>query len=544
MNPESCAPKPSPERTALHNAAAWWLLAGVLAFALAVRIAIGVHFDGLDDVGYLEAADRVASGRGTSGLGSLFHLRVGMAYPLGWLLQADWLRPDQFRLLTLAAELVTIVCLFAAGRRTLGARVGVIAAALYAIYPLAIAQASRFDPVPFQVASVSLALFFLTHAGGTRRRAIGAGMLGGVALGLGYLVKEDVALVVPALAIAAFTLRVAPRAAAVSMCAGAALVFGIESIGYWISHGSFWYRLHGTSGAGTSTVALRIGAIWDGLSYPRSLFVMPHQVGLFWWFAIPAVVAAFRSSQPWLKTFAWAFLIVGAYLQFGTNSISSYLPLPRTPRYTAIVTPFLMLLIAAWLSHLAISRRTLALGLATALVLTSIPCVAWATISGSERRRNTIAAIPVLRELAMHGERPVIYTDFYSARSLRMLLGDGYDVRTLFHADFDTNQTKMRGDVDTLDNVYVLLDDQSAKIYTSTYQMTLPAALTKRPADWQAVWTHDAYPTGTVSRSLLDALRALNARAPRNFVTRRVETNLSDMLDAGTATLYYAGAGN
>ena len=67
------------------NAAAWWLLAGVLAFALAVRIAIGVHFDGLDDVGYLEAADRVASGRGTSGLGSLFHLRVGMAYPLGWL---------------------------------------------------------------------------------------------------------------------------------------------------------------------------------------------------------------------------------------------------------------------------------------------------------------------------------------------------------------------------------------------------------------------------------------------------------------------------
>lgn len=313
MNRESCAPSTSPGHTGPPKAATVPLLLGIIVmFGFAVRLAVGVQFDGLDDLGYLEAAHRVAQGRGTAGLGTLFHLRVGMAYPLGWLLRTDWLQPDDFRLLTLAAELISTLCLFAVARRTLNARAGLLAAFLYSIYPLAIAQASRFDPVPFQVASVSLCLLFLTHAGGNRVRTIGAGMLAGVALGLGYLVKEDVALVVPALAVILLALRAAPRASVFGLCAGAALVFGIESLSYWWNEGSLLYRLQRTSGAGTSTLALRIGAIWDAFSYPRSLFAMPYQVGLFWWCGVPALVTAVRSPNRWLRVFAWAFLAVGA----------------------------------------------------------------------------------------------------------------------------------------------------------------------------------------------------------------------------------------
>ena len=53
---------------------------------------------------------RSASARGGSleGMFPLFRTRVGMAYPLGWLLQAGWLVPAQFWILTVAAECVTL----------------------------------------------------------------------------------------------------------------------------------------------------------------------------------------------------------------------------------------------------------------------------------------------------------------------------------------------------------------------------------------------------------------------------------------------------
>ena len=540
MNRESSVLSASPNRIAPRSGAAAMILLGVIVgFALAVRVSLGVHYDGLDDMGYLDAARRIAQGMGTAGLGALFELRVGMAYPMGWLLRAGWVQPEDFRWLTLAAEMISLLCLFAVGRRTLGERAGFIAACLYAIYPLAIAQASRFDPVPFQVASVSVCLLFLTHAEGSRVRTIASGVLAGVALGLGYLVKEDVALVVPALALIVFLLRAAPRATAVSMCAGAAIVFGVESLAYWWREGMLLYRLRGTSGAGASVAGVQMGAIWDSLSYARTLLGMPYQVGLFWWVAIPAAVAAFRSPSRWLRVFVCTFIAVGAYLQFGSNSLTSYLPLPRTPRYTAIVTPFLILVLAGWLSALASTRRGLALWLAGLLFITAIPCVAYAAISGSERRRNTMAVVPVIRELRLHSAKPVIYTDYYSARSLTLLLDSRYGVRPLFHADYAAARTKMLAPLESLGGGYVLVDRQSSKIYTSTYEYSLPTEIDHPPASWRPIWTSEAYSPDDLDRQLVDQLRRVNARLPDNVMSRRVERNLADMVDGGTATLYY-----
>ena len=56
--------------------------------ALALRASLAPQFDGLDDLGYLEAAQRVSQGRPLDDMFPLFRTRIGMAYPLGWLLQA------------------------------------------------------------------------------------------------------------------------------------------------------------------------------------------------------------------------------------------------------------------------------------------------------------------------------------------------------------------------------------------------------------------------------------------------------------------------
>ena len=129
--------------------------------ALALRTSLAPQFDGLDDLGYLEAAQRVSQGRPLDGMFPLFRTRVGMAYPLGWLLQAGWLGPAQFWILTVAAECVTLVSLFVAGWLLAGsASAGLAAVSLYAIYPLAVQQAVMFYPTAFQVAAIAAAVAF------------------------------------------------------------------------------------------------------------------------------------------------------------------------------------------------------------------------------------------------------------------------------------------------------------------------------------------------------------------------------------------------
>src|SRR5829696_3106131 len=71
---------------------------GILA--VSIRIAFGPQLDLLDDAGYLEAARRVSDGQSLDNLFPLFRLRVGMAYPLGWLLSSGIVEPTQFWLLT------------------------------------------------------------------------------------------------------------------------------------------------------------------------------------------------------------------------------------------------------------------------------------------------------------------------------------------------------------------------------------------------------------------------------------------------------------
>jgi hypothetical protein len=124
----------------------------------------------------------------------------------------------------------------------------------------------------------------------------------------------------------------------VATCAGAALIFAAECAGYWITTGHPLFRLAATSGLGAPNQnQLQMSEIWRWDAFLRSLFLIPVQVGLLWWFAVPALVMAYRRSDARLKWVATVAVLLAAYLQFGSGSFTSYSPLPKTPRYTAVV---------------------------------------------------------------------------------------------------------------------------------------------------------------------------------------------------------------
>lgn len=505
--------------------------------ALALRLAFAPQFDGIDDAGYLDAARRVAEGRSLDTVFPLFRTRVGMAYPLGALLGAGWLAPSQFWVLTVAADLITVFALVAAGWLLTGrAAAGLCAAAVYAIYPLAVQQSAMYYPTAFQVASITVAVACLAVAARRHGRSrLGWGFAAGLALGAGYLFKEDVAIVVPAIVVASLVARV-PRISTVMMtCAGAALIFAIECGTYWWTTGDPLFRLSATSGLGAPVSnQLAIAEIWRWDAFVRSLLLLPAHVGIIWWMAIVALWFAWRHrrAEPGLAFIAAVFVAVMAYLQFGSGSLTTYSPLPKTPRYTALATPALMLITGAWLAALYQSRRWVGALAATAVVAAALPSLVYLHISSSERMRNTLAVLPALESI----DDATLYTDYYSARVLR-LLAPGRDVRVWYHASFDAGTMQLVSDPEP--GSYVLFDRQSAKVYTSSYRLQLPATVADHPASWSPVWTHRAYPDGAWSRRLLEALDRMAAWLPSgNPLSSRISRNVGEMIHGDRATLY------
>jgi len=511
--------------------------AAIAVIAVAVRVLFAPQLDILDDAGYLEAARRVSSGQSLDTLFPLFRLRVGMAYPLGWLMSAGLVEPMQFWFLTIGADLLALVALAAAAWIFAGtAEAALCTAGLYAIYPLAIQQSAMYYPTSFQVASiaVSCALIALAERSAGSRRwscAFGAGL----SLGIGYLFKEDVAIVVPAMVLASLVARVPRIPTMAAVCAGAAVVFGGECVAYWLTTGHPLFRLTATSGLGAPVGSdLQIAEIWRWNAYLRSLLLLPVQVGILWWLAIPAAWTAWRSRRraPGIAFAAVLFVIVMLYLQFGSGSLGSYSPLPKTPRYTALATPLLMLTVGAWLAGLFHTTRRLAIAIAIAVMICAVPCVMYLQASAGERTRNTIAAARALGSLGPG----TLYTDYYTARVLRIVSPDR-DIRVWYHAKFDENRMVVLAPPQP--GAYALLDRQAAKVYSSSYQLPLPPAVVDVPAGAAIVWTHQAYPPGTLTRRLLEMIRGTMTELPGdNAVRSRVDRAITDMIDGDDAVLY------
>ena len=498
-----------------------------------LRIGLAPEVSGIDDVGYLEAAQRVSDGRSLDNLYPLFQFRVGMAYPFGWALGHSLLRPDQFWILTTAADAISLCALFVAGTLLIGRRAGLLAAFLYGQYPLAVQNATLYMPNAMQVAAVSAAVALVAIAR-RQRSPWHSGMLSllsGVVIGLGYLVKEDVAIIVPVIAIAALSTSMLRRSLVIGVCAGAAVVFALECLAYWYFTGEPFRRL---SVALPATTGLQIEEIWSMGAYLRTLWLLPVQVGLFWWWAIPAAWVALRSEDRRVRFLGIALVIVFCYLQFGSGSIRQYMPLPKTPRYTAIATPFLILVLASFLSGLFNTRNTQAWIAIAVLTVASVPCIFLMSIEASERMRNTLAAIPVLRE----ARPPRLYTDYYSARLLTLLLPRGTDVIAWYHADFNARVMQVRANPELDAGAYVLFDRQASKIYTSSYEMPLPAAIEHLPTRWRRVWLHHAYGEDSVPRHVLGAIGAAAETLPRVPLASRISRNVHDMLDGDEAALY------
>jgi hypothetical protein len=420
-------------------------------FAFLLRVACFTGLTGADDLHYSRYAQLIAGGDFTP-RATHWATRYGLLLPVALVYSVAGVSEWTTVAVPLVASSMAVVLLALIGFRLFGARVALVAAVLQATFPIELRYGSILVPEALLTCLVLFAV--LAYVRTIERPTTAAGACCGFLVGIAYLAKESAIFIAPALALDAALRRQWRRAIGIAIGAFAVLV--LEQASYFVSTGDVLFRLHamalhnqGLSGDEafreelldgidpSDRVTTQIGDAEPGsaektaaessaseahhvavdvttghyrderwlarrllVSYPRRMLIPHRDFGFH--SLLTLIVAAVAVLHFWRDRRVWLMLLLSSvpwmYVNFGSTSLSSYIPLPVLVRYIAFVYPPLFLLVSLAVADVATrsawSRRLVIAGVA-ALSISGI--VTGLSIRASDYRTNHVA---VLREIA------------------------------------------------------------------------------------------------------------------------------------------------
>jgi len=380
----------------MNSLALHWPLPALLVLAGALRVLFFTGLLGSDDTAYAENAIAMLDGSFRPAE-DMTTMRIALDAVAAVSFAVLGVSELSLGAPALGASLLTLAVVYTIASLLSGRLAAIIAGTLYVLSPLNILSSSALLPeVPMGLCvALAILLFLLGLRAAPIRAAVPLALLSGVAVGLGYLVKEPAALVIGAFALAGLV-RIASgdRAGwlyALPIC-GFALVFAIETAAHFAATGEFLHRFraiaqHQAVVGLRSEQERRLQSFW---LYPRNMFFVLNQVGLLFYLLIGvgAVASVRRWRTPLLLVF-W-LVIPFLYLEFGSTSLTSYNALPKQPRYLeALTAPAVILLgiwLAEWFRSPGVLARRAAYGFLGLYALTS---PVFTTISFVDRQATT-----------------------------------------------------------------------------------------------------------------------------------------------------------
>lgn len=353
------------------------MLLGILLLAAALRLWCfnGLHWD--DDPDYVCRAHQVLNGqqyifRDNNGF------RIGTYYPAALSYLLFGVSDISAGAYALTVSLLGVAAVFSLGKLLFGVRAGLVGALLLAVYPLDVELASRLMPDGLLAGFSLFSVYFLLR-GDLRNRASRSSALQGwwcyalSGLLLGWCTLVNMSAVVIVLFVAVYLPLSLPlfweklRAAGLPrslftiwlgrcaiLAAGFAVVAILEGWAYCRVTGDFLFKYHNT----LSHYAESHGFCTDPGLYPRIMFhlgndMRPRFQGLadsyYGFYYLVALVAVVLGLMRWSAhrgiVICW-LLTVCCYLQWGSMSLTEYIPLHRLPRHLSLATPPMILSLA------------------------------------------------------------------------------------------------------------------------------------------------------------------------------------------------------
>jgi len=415
----------------------------LLAFLIRAVFFYGLFFD--DDQNYVFRAYQLLHHHALPLYGNN-GLRVGTYAPAALAYWLFGINSVSIALFPLALSLLSVAAVYRLGLLLFDRTAAVFAAVLLAFFPLDAELATRLLPDPL-LSAVSLLTFYallradFENIGQTQIRRkfsyFGAGLL------LGYLPMINMSsfplllffgvyLLGRAVAVVAKARRTGcPWARqmiwpALLVIAGFAVFAAGEGFIYWRDTGDFLHKYRATLSHYNIENVFRPNL----RTYPDNMFLLTsHTFSFsrwkqvpygFFYFALTAFLAPglWKWRRRYLPIGAW-FLITFGYLQFGSMSFTEYHPLHRMPRHLEMVTPPMILLLAAGLAALAKRRFGKWLSYTTVLFLV---VTSWVILADDHQKADD-ALMPqkAIREFVVR-EKPARVYAYYSTFSYQRFL--------------------------------------------------------------------------------------------------------------------------
>jgi 4-amino-4-deoxy-L-arabinose transferase-like glycosyltransferase len=339
------------------RASRWALFAAIALFALILRLACLTGLAGSDDLGYSKYARAMAAGTYNAMLDAeprRHHgLRFSVIAPVAVIYEAFGVSEWTTILFPLLASTLSIVALAEVGRLMFGMRVGVIAALLYATFPIQLMMGSTLLPEPIAGFYALLGIICYLHA---RQRGGAWWIAAGVLMGVAYLAKESALFIGGAFLLHAVWER-QWRGALLFAC-GVAAIGVAEHAYYFFWKGDLLYRPNSTRLYKVPEVQSFFTPTQRNLTYrlfskyPEMMLVPSVKFGLHSLVCLIGAAAAFRfrPRAGYAMLLLWA-VVPWLYLNFGTWSLNVYAPLPTDERYIECTYPPLILLTATVFSR-------------------------------------------------------------------------------------------------------------------------------------------------------------------------------------------------
>jgi len=367
----------------------WVLL--LCLFSLIIR---AICFTGLiasDDLGYYHFARLISRNLYAPELDH-YAIRYGLTIPVAMVYRVFGTTEWTTELVPYLASAASVLVLVVIGRRLFGFRVGMIAGLLLATFPLSIRYASILVPEPVAEMYILIAIALYLYAQG--QYSLVFAIASGFFLALAYLTKEWSLFVVPAVLIDAVAER--RWRVCVGVAAGAIAIAVIEHGYYFASTGDLLFRSHALAQATRDPYAIEesknlLHRLFT--HYPRMMLVPGRDFGLHSFFTLALVPVAFFSVR-WRRLrlpTLWA-LLPFLYMNFGSMSLSHYMPVFSQPRYLEIIYPPLFVMAGAVIERSAAREWRSVWWVAVPLVAV-IGCYCAVLTKGTGWRTADVAAI-------------------------------------------------------------------------------------------------------------------------------------------------------
>ena len=431
-----------------------YALLSILLLALVMDLTFYTGFYASDDLKHIRGAVQLAeSGRMTAI--NTATIRVVLLAPLALVVKVT-----DHNLFAMSAffalfHLLVILATYYVGRRAHDSAVGVLAAGLVAVCPLAVYNATLILPdhavtalVLSSIGILLLARQRMCETPPATRSACALSAAAGVVFGLAFGAKITAIIVIPVFgALILSQLRRAPSGSVLKMAiwfaAGTLVAAAFLWLVFYMMTGLYSPFQNSYFSGAIDTFPERVAAkgyptFSDRLHRFTHLTFSKKYLGLFRW-VIPVCLIIY----PFLKRRSWAIYLsviwLCAYMTWGTFSLTHYSPPPVNIRYFILALPFALIAVAfvalsivrpLWSRmHKTRPTRAALLGLASlaGLLVIGDSCVTANRLAGQLHHSPEVSAVRhALDFAATSGDRPIVLSYWLSSRLRPLFWQDAY----------------------------------------------------------------------------------------------------------------------